>query len=119
MAFSESPSNSRPSSRMLPCARELPVHRLPDNGQRLSRLHAKRDSVYRGKQPGRRFKAHFEVLCFQQCHSSPFYTRSCGGHTRMMGQRKVLAPHAELYPIDGTAEPVNPAHSARGWPVKG
>ena len=40
-------------------------------------------------------------------------------HTRMMGRWKVLAPHAELYPNDGAAEPVNPAHGARGWPVRG
>jgi len=37
----------------------------------------------------------------------------------MMGRWKVLAPHAELYPNDGAAELVNPAHGARGWPVRG
>ena len=31
----------------------------------------------------------------------------------------VCLPHAELYPNDGAAELVNPAHGARGWPVRG
>ena len=61
--------------------------RLPDNGQRLPRLHAKRDAVYRREGPGRGFKADFEIFHFQQCHSSPFYTR-------MIGRQNLSVPHA-------------------------
>ena len=52
--------------------------RLPDDGQRLPRLYAQKDAIHRRKRPGRSFKADFEIFYFQQCHTSPFYTRMAG-----------------------------------------
>ncbi len=83
------PGAARAQAHEVAAEHGFPAARLPDNGQRLPRLHAKRDAVYRGEGPGRGFKADFEIFCFQQCHSSPFYTR-------MIGRQNLPIPHAAL-----------------------